>query len=61
MTLKKRKSHPLPVMPGKLARYRNLNESSGYLPYGYILPPDAHKDNIIVVEDQGINNSGQEQ
>ncbi|MDO9535951.1 MAG: hypothetical protein Q7J85_11620 [Bacillota bacterium] len=54
MTVKKKKPYLPPSLPRKITKYRNVNNSSGYIPYLYTKSNilSFQKDNIIIVHEQ---------
>ncbi|RJR20813.1 MAG: hypothetical protein C4582_08585 [Desulfobacteraceae bacterium] len=60
MTVKKKKLYLTPSLPKKISRYRNINNSSSYLPYIYHQTASpVHKHNLIILDEQEENSSGE--
>jgi hypothetical protein len=48
---RKQPSPPPPFLPKGLTRYRNISESSAYIPYIYIQSISDRKKDLIVVDE----------
>ncbi len=59
MKLRRKQPPPPPPLPRQITRYRNISESSGYIPYIYLQQEPEGKNNIIVVDEQQ-NSSAEE-
>jgi hypothetical protein len=52
--MKIKKKQPVPPLPvsRKVTRYRNISETSGYIPYEYLKPGLDCKKTIVIVDEQ---------
>ncbi|MBS4022914.1 MAG: hypothetical protein KGZ79_10950 [Dethiobacter sp.] len=52
MEIKKKLPPPIPSLPRHITRYRNINESSAYIPYIYRQSAFDCRKNLIIVDEQ---------
>ncbi len=52
MEFKKKPVSSMPIFPKNITQYRNVNESSAYLPYIFLKPASDRKRDLIIVAEQ---------